>query len=71
MPVAPFEAAPASVGGNGAAPAAIDPHLEPYLIRHYQSVGRNGPSAFVPYVLLVTPQPEARQALPPAAANGH
>jgi sigma-E factor negative regulatory protein RseA len=71
MPVAPIEAAPASFGGNGAAPAAIDPHLEPYLIRHYQSVGRNGPSAFVPYVLLVTPQPEARQALPPAAANGH
>ncbi|MBN8727965.1 MAG: hypothetical protein J0H15_09745 [Xanthomonadales bacterium] len=62
LPVTPIETAPASFGSSDVGPAGIDPHLEPYLIRHYQSVGRNGPSAFVPYVLLVTPQQEPQAA---------
>ena len=66
LPVSPIETAPASFGSSDmASSAAVDPHLEPYLIRHYQSVGRNGPSAFVPYVLLVAPQ-QAQQAAQPA-----
>lgn len=62
---APVETAPASFGPDLAQPIAIDPHLQSYLIRHYQAVGGAGQSAFVPYVLLGTPQREAA----PAQAN--
>lgn len=72
LPATPIETAPASFGGSDAIlPAAVDPQLEPYLIRHYQSVGRNGPSAFVPYVLLVAPQPQTQGVQPAAAPAEH
>lgn len=53
------ETAPASFGTDLAQPIALDPQMQSYLLRHYQAVGGPGPSAFVPYVLLGTPQREA------------
>lgn len=54
VPNAPVETAPASYGS--AQPIGIDPELQPYLIRQYQINGASGPSGFVPYVLLGTPE---------------
>ncbi len=58
---APIEAAPASFGGDAGSAIGFDPHMQSYLLRHYQSVGRSGQSPYVPYVLLVTPQPAPAQ----------
>lgn len=57
-PNAPVDTAPASFGTDLAEPIAIDPHLQSYLIRHYQAAGAAGQSNFVPYVLLSRPQRE-------------
>lgn len=40
-----------------AEPAAFDPHLRSYLIRHYEASGAAGQTGFVPYALLVVPAP--------------
>jgi len=63
VPNTPIETAPVSFGSDFSAPAVSDPHLQSYLIRHYQAAGATGQSAFVPYVLLGTPQrdPSATQ----------
>ncbi|MGH8325050.1 MAG: RseA family anti-sigma factor, partial [Steroidobacteraceae bacterium] len=53
------ETAPASFGTDLAQPIAIDPQMQSYMLRHYQAIGGSGSSAFVPYVLLGAPQPEA------------
>ena len=65
-PNAPVETAPVSFGTDLVEPAAIEPRMQSYLIRHYQAVGAAGQSNFVPYVLLGTPQREgtARPAQP-------
>lgn len=65
-PNAPVETAPASFGTDLVEPAAMEPRMQSYLIRHYQAVGAAGQSNFVPYVLLGTPQHEgtARPAQP-------
>lgn len=57
-PNAPVETAPASFGTDLVEPVAADPHMQSYLIRHYQATGAAGQSNFVPYVLLGTPQRE-------------
>jgi sigma-E factor negative regulatory protein RseA len=56
------ETAPASFGTDLTQPAAIDPHMQSYLMRHYQAVGGSGQSEFVPYVLLGTPERDAARA---------
>lgn len=68
---APVETAQVSFGPNLSQPVAIDPQLQSYLLRHYQSAGGAGQSTFVPYVLLGSPQPEANlpQAQEPAPRN--
>lgn len=60
----PVETAPVSFGADLSQPIAIDPQLQSYLLRHYQSASGAGQSTFVPYVLLGTPQREV--ALPRA-----
>lgn len=71
VPSAPVETAPASFGADLGQPAALDPRLQSYLIRHYQAVGGAGQSGFVPYVLLGTPQRDATFVQPaePAPQN--
>lgn len=53
------EAAPAAFGNDFGQSIAIDPRLQTYLIRHYQSAGGVGQQAVVPYVLLAAPVREA------------
>jgi sigma-E factor negative regulatory protein RseA len=64
VPNSPIETAPVSFGSDFSPPAANDPHLQSYLIRHYQAAGATGQSAFVPYVLLATPQRDLSTAQP-------
>ena len=64
VPNAPIETAPVSFGSDFSPPVASDPHLQSYLIRHYQAAGATGQSAFVPYVLLGTPQRDLSAAQP-------
>lgn len=65
-PMAPIETAPASFGSDLTQPIATDPRMQSYLIRHYQSAGATGQTAFVPYVLLVAPH---RESVQPAAGQ--
>jgi sigma-E factor negative regulatory protein RseA len=65
-PNAPIETAPVSFGSDLTQPIAVDPRIQSYLIRHYQTAGASGQTALVPYVLLAAPQREAAQ---PAAAE--
>ncbi|MGA9422294.1 MAG: hypothetical protein WBW61_08010, partial [Rhodanobacteraceae bacterium] len=47
-----------SAQGNGdpAEPVSFDPHLQSYLVRHYEATGAVGQQpGFLPYVLLVAP----------------
>lgn len=60
MPNAPVDASPASFGAEAGQAVVLDPRLQSYLVRHYQSVGGNGQSGFTPYVLLTTPHPAAQ-----------
>lgn len=55
-PNTPIETAPVNFGSDLTQPAATDPRMQSYLIRHYQTAGAAGQTALVPYVLLVTPQ---------------
>jgi len=64
VPTTPIETAPVSFGSDFSPPPASDPHLQSYLIRHYQAAGATGQSAFVPYVLLATPQRDLPAAQP-------
>ncbi|MGN6519216.1 MAG: sigma-E factor negative regulatory protein [Dokdonella sp.] len=67
LPNTPADVSPVSFGGEGGQIVVLDPRLQSYLVRHYQSAGAGGASGFVPYVLLATPQnPEATQ---PGAAG--
>lgn len=65
-PSAPIETAPVSFGSDLTQPIAVDPRIQSYLIRHYQTAGATGQTALVPYVLLAAPQREAAQ---PATAE--
>jgi sigma-E factor negative regulatory protein RseA len=56
LPNAPLDASPASFGTEIGSTAVLDPRLQSYVVRHYQAVGGNGQSGFVPYVLLTVPQ---------------
>ncbi|HEY6943433.1 sigma-E factor negative regulatory protein [Dokdonella sp.] len=71
VPSGPAEASPVSFGSEGGQVVVLDPRLQSYLVRHYQSAGATGTSGFVPYVLLATPQNpgEAAQAGQPGARN--
>ncbi|MEP7044377.1 MAG: sigma-E factor negative regulatory protein [Dokdonella sp.] len=71
VPNAPIETAPASFGSDFSQPVATDSRLQSYLIRHYQATGGTGQSAFVPYVLLATPQrdPSVAQPVEPVPQN--
>ena len=60
VPNAPVETAPVSFGSDLSQPAAVDPRLQSYVIRHYEASGATAPSVFVPYVLLSQPQREER-----------
>ena len=53
------EVMPAAFGNDFGQSIAIDPRLQTYLIRHYQSAGGVGQQAVVPYVLLGAPVREA------------
>lgn len=53
------DAAPVAFGNDFGQSIAIDPRLQTYLIRHYQSAGGVGQQAVVPYVLLGAPVREA------------
>lgn len=53
------DAVPAAFGNEYGQSIAIDPRLQTYLIRHYQSAGGVGQQAVVPYVLLAAPVREA------------
>lgn len=68
LPNAPADASPVSFGGDGGQVVVLDPRLQSYLVRHYQSVGTGGQAGFVPYVLLATPQKSA-EAVQPAAVG--
>lgn len=57
-PSEPIETAPASFGSDVTQSIVIDPRLQSYVIRHYQSAGAGGQTAVVPYVLLAAPQRE-------------
>lgn len=67
LPNTPAEASPVSFGGEGGQVVVLDPRLQSYLVRHYQSVGPGGQSGFVPYVLLATPQNPGAVAQPGTA----
>src|SRR5690606_30357214 len=57
-----------------AEPAAFDPQLRSYLIRHYEASGAAGRTGFVPYALLVVPAPGTGTTAPgaePADARPH
>lgn len=69
LPNAPADASPVSFGGEGGQVVVLDPRLQSYLVRHYQSVGTGGQSGFVPYVLLATPQNSSETAQPAGAQN--
>lgn len=71
LPNAPLDASPASFGSEIGTTAVLDPRLQSYVVRHYQAVGGNGQSGFVPYVLLTVPQRqvEATQAGSAPAQN--
>ncbi|WP_395681136.1 sigma-E factor negative regulatory protein [Dokdonella sp.] len=56
LPNAPLDASPASFGTEIGSTAVLDPRLQSYVVRHYQAVGGNGQSGFMPYVLLTAPQ---------------
>jgi len=62
VPNAPLDASPASFGAEIGSTAVLDPRLQSYVVRHYQAVGGNGQSGFVPYVLLTVPQRQAEAA---------
>lgn len=65
VPNSPIQTAAASFGsGDVVQPAAYDPRLQSYVIRHYQAIGGTGQSDFVPYILMVPPADtlEPRQA---------
>ena len=68
MPSVPLDASPASFGAEAGQTVVLDPRLQSYLVRHYQAVGGNGQSGFVPYVLLTSPQPSAEAAAAGAPA---
>ena len=55
-PNEPLDASPASFGTEIGSTAVLDPRLQSYVVRHYQAVGGNDQSGFVPYVLLTVPQ---------------
>ena len=63
-PNQPVETAPVSFGSDLSQPLASDPRMQTYFSRHYQSVGGAGQSAFVPYVLLGSPQRDVSAAQP-------
>lgn len=71
LPSAPVDASPASFGTEIGANAVLDPRLQSYVVRHYQAVGGNGQSGFVPYVLLTLPprQVDAAQVAPASPQN--
>ncbi|HEU4665273.1 MAG TPA: sigma-E factor negative regulatory protein [Dokdonella sp.] len=71
LPNGPAEASPVSFGAEGGQVVVLDPRLQSYLVRHYQSTGTTGTTGFVPYVLLATPQDpgEAARAGQPGARN--
>lgn len=60
-PNLPVETAPVNFGSDLSQSIALDPRMQSYLIRHYQTPGATGQTAFVPYVLLVSPQRDAAQ----------
>jgi sigma-E factor negative regulatory protein RseA len=66
-PNLPIETAPVNFGSDLGQSISTDPHLQSYLLRHYQNAGSAGQSGFVPYVLL-TPQ-RAPAAGAPAQQN--
>jgi len=55
VPNSPIPTAAASFGTDVVEPAAYDPRLQSYVIRHYQATGSTGQPDFVPYVLLTQP----------------
>lgn len=66
VPSAPIETAPVSFGSDLAQPMVMDPRVQSYVLRHYQSAGPEGQAAMVPYVLLAVPRQEVK---PQAAAQ--
>ena len=63
VPNSPIPTSAASFGTDVGEPIAFDPHLQSYVIRHYQATGTTGQADFVPYILLAQPAPanEARK----------
>ncbi|HET6546779.1 MAG TPA: sigma-E factor negative regulatory protein [Rhodanobacteraceae bacterium] len=62
-PWSPSQPVSASSGGDLVQPVSFDPHLQSYLLRHYEATGAAGQSSFLPYVLLVVPP---QQSISPA-----
>ncbi len=56
---APSQMAAIRSEGDPAEPVSFDPHLQSYLMRHYEATGAAGESSFLPYVLLVVPPQQA------------
>lgn len=56
VPNAPIETAPVSFGSDLAQPMVMDPRVQSYVLRHYQSAGSEGQAVMVPYVLLAVPK---------------
>lgn len=67
-PNAPVDASPVSFGTDSSEPLTMDPRMQSYLIRHYQSAGAAGQSGLVPYVLIGSQQRDA-SAKPAEAAS--
>lgn len=68
-PNVPVETAPVSFGSDLSQPIGFDPRLQSYVSRHYQTVGPNGQSAVVPYVLMSRPQRAESEAAEAAGQN--
>lgn len=67
-PNAPVDASPVSFGTDSSQPLTMDPRMQSYLIRHYQTAGSAGQSGLVPYVLIGSQQRDA-SAKPAEAAS--
>jgi sigma-E factor negative regulatory protein RseA len=69
-PNAPVDASPVSLGTDISQPMTVDPRMQSYLIRHYQTAGAAGQSGLVPYVLIGSQQRDASAApAEPASRN--
>ncbi|MGA8276674.1 MAG: sigma-E factor negative regulatory protein [Rhodanobacteraceae bacterium] len=73
VPGVPSSLTSAQGNGDPAEPVSFDPHLQSYLVRHYQATGAAGQQpGFLPYVLLVAPPAQsATTARPEYPAQKH